>query len=397
MPKERRHLPSRIADLRELAPSLRELGEKNRAVPLLYLEITGLDRMAGANRRAALQICKQAVATALAASAGSVLRRGDIVAAGPGAAWFAALLVGRAVDARAQTVVADPDLAVAAMRLRSTVLEAFRKTRPEGAIPRTAGVRAGWTVIEPVDAAAPMTGLRHALRGAAVVARVEERRSTFLASVTHELRTPLTAIVGYVEQLQLKPRLSGAKHKQYLDVIASEAARLTRLVEGLIDAGAWGAGSLRLRIAPIDVAGVVERAWRTVEARHEDRRLQFSQRGKALAAADGERMLQVLVNLLDNAARHAKSSVDVRIGVRKSVARIAVSDDGDGFARGMLRDFAQPFSAGPGGQFGLGLSIARLLVEAHGGTLRASSRRGGGTSVIIKLHIAPQATVTQER
>jgi two-component system phosphate regulon sensor histidine kinase PhoR len=124
-----------------------------------------------------------------------------------------------------------------------------------------------------------MAALRHALRGAAVVARVEERRSTFLASVTHELRTPLTAIVGYVERLQSEPQLGAATQRHYLDVISSEAARLTRLVEGLIDAGAWGAGTLRLQLAPVDIAGLAERAWRTVEPRHAKRRLRFDLRG----------------------------------------------------------------------------------------------------------------------
>jgi signal transduction histidine kinase len=387
VPKERRHLPSRIADLRGLGPSLRQLSEQGRTAPLLYLEITGLETMRGAQRRAALQLCKQAVVTALAASAGNVLRSGDVVAAGPEAAWFAALLVGRAVDARAQALVADPDLAVAAMRLRSSVLEAFRKARPGGAIPRRAGVRVGWTVVEPVDLAAPMAGLRHAVRGAAVVARVEERRSTFLASVTHELRTPLTAIVGYVERLQSETSLAKSTQKHYLDVVASEAARLTRLVEGLIDAGAWGAGSLQLNVAPVDIGALVERAWHTVEPHHADRHLRFTQAGNAIARVDGERMLQVLVNLIDNAGRHTRTQIEVRIGVRAGEVRIAVNDDGEGFTRETLRDFAQPFATGPGGQFGLGLSIARLLVEAHGGQLRAAPRRGGGTSVIVKLHI----------
>jgi signal transduction histidine kinase len=242
--------------------------------------------------------------------------------------------------------------------------------------------------VEPVDLSAPMAGLRHAVRGAAVVARVEERRSTFLASVTHELRTPLTAIVGYVERLQSEPGLAKAKQRHYLDVVASEAARLTRLVEGLIDAGAWGAGSLRLNIAPVDIGGLVERAWHTVEPHHADRHLRFTQTGNAIAPLDVERMLQVLVNLIDNAARHARTQIEVRIGVRAGEVRIAVNDDGEGFSRETLRDFAQPFATGPGGQFGLGLSIARLLVEAHGGQLRAASRRGGGTSVSVKLHIA---------
>jgi signal transduction histidine kinase len=388
MARERRHLPSRIADLRGLSPSLRELGEQGRSVPLLYLEITGLDGLRGTKRKTALQACKKAVATALTASAGSVLRRGDVVAAGPGATWFAALLVGRAVDAAAQALVADPDLVVAAMRLRGSVLEAFRAAQSRGIMPRRAGVRAGWTVIEPVDPATPMVGLRHALRGAAVVARVEERRSTFLASVTHELRTPLTAIVGYVERLQEDPRLAAATQKRYLDVISTEAARLSRLVEGLIDAGAWGAGNLRLRVAPSDIGELVDRAWRTVEPRHIERCLRFSRHGSAVAEVDGERMQQVLVNLLDNAARHAKKTVGVRVATRAGVVGIAVNDDGDGFTRETLREFAQPFSIGPGGRLGLGLSIARLLVEAHGATLRAVARRGGGTSIIIKLHIA---------
>src|SRR5450755_2567332 len=230
MARERRHLPSRIADLRGLSPSLRELGEQGRSVPLLYLEITGLDGLRGTKRTMALQVCKKAVAIALTASAGSVLRRGDVVAAGPGATWFAALLVGRAVDVAAQELVADPDLVVAAMRLRGSVLEAFRAAQSRGIMPPRAGVRAGWTVIEPVDPSAPMVGLRHALRGAAVVARVEERRSTFLASVTHELRTPLTAIVGYVERLRISPRLGSERRRRYLDIVASEAARLSRLV-----------------------------------------------------------------------------------------------------------------------------------------------------------------------
>ena len=388
MPKERRHLPSRIADLRGLTPSLRQLADQGRSVPLLYIEITGLEGLRGAARRAALQACKQAVATALAASAGSVLRRGDVVAAGPGATWFAALLVGRAVDARAQAAVADPDLVVAAMRLRSSVLQAFRDARPDGAIPRNAGVRAGWTVVEPVDSAAPTVELRHALRGAAVVARIEERRSTFLASVTHELRTPLTAIVGYVERLQSDPKIAAAKQRHYLAVIASEAARLTRLVEGLIDAGAWGAGSLRLALAPVDIGALVERAWRAVEPRHAGRRLRFEKFGSAIAAVDAERMSQVLINVIDNAARHAAGHVEVRIGVHAGMLRIAVNDDGEGFTRETMRDFARPFAVGPGGQFGLGLSIARLLVEAHGGNIEAAGRRGGGASVIIRLHIA---------
>jgi signal transduction histidine kinase len=355
---------------------------------LLYLEITGLDGLRPTARKAALRACKRAVASALASSAGSVLRRGDAVAAGPNAAWFAALLVGRSIDLARRAVAPDADLVVAATRLRQAVLAAFRDEAARGAIPARAGVRAGWTVVEPVDSASALSELRHAVRGAAVVARIEERRAAFLASVTHELRTPLTAIIGYAERLQTGGRSTASRMRHDLSIIESEGRRLARLVEGLIDAGAWGAGSLRLRTEPAGIGELTDAAWASVALRHAARRVTYSRHGDAVTAVDRERMLQILVNILDNAARHASAKVSASIARRGGKIRIAVEDDGAGFAAEVVRDFARPFAVGPLGHLGLGLSIARLLVEAHGGTLRASTNRNGrGACVIASLPV----------
>ncbi|HLJ83898.1 MAG TPA: ATP-binding protein [Candidatus Eremiobacteraceae bacterium] len=385
---ERRDLPSRIPELRGLIPALRDLAQRRRAAPLLYLEITGLDGLRSAARHKALRACKRAVAAALAASAGSVLRRGDAVAAGPNAAWFAALLVGRSIDVAHRPGAPDADLVVAATRLRQAVLAAFRDEAARGKIPAGAGVRAGWTVVEPADAGAALAEFRLAVRGAAVVARIEERRAAFLASVTHELRTPLTAIIGYAERLQAGGRKAPGSLQRDLAIIESEGRRLARLVEGLIDAGAWGAGSLRLRTEPVGIGELTDAGWATVEPRHAVRKVNFLRRGDATVSADRERLQQVLVNVLDNAARHARHSVTATIARRGGKIRIAIEDDGAGFAAEAIRDFARPFAVGPLGHLGLGLSIARLLVEAHGGTLRASPRRnGGGASVIATLPV----------
>ena len=395
---ERRHLPSRIPELRALIPALQALAEGRRAVPLVYLEITGLDRMRAAERLEALRACKRAVAMALADSAGNVIRSGDVVAAAPSAAWFAALLIGRAVDTpRRPKAAADADLDVAAARLRQTVLAAFRTRRSDGAIPARAGVRVGWTIVEPVDPRRALAELRLAIRGAAVVARIEERRAAFLATVTHELRTPLTAIIGYAERLLADGSLPNGRFRHDLKIIEAEGRRLARLVEGLIDAGAWGAGSLRLNLEAVNLGELADEAWAAVEARRRSRRIRYTRDGDAVESVDRERMVQILVNLLDNAARHALSEVTVGITRRAGRVRVAVEDDGAGFARETMRDFARPFSVGPLGHLGLGLSIARLLIEAHGGSLSASARKAGGAAVIASLPCAGSRTERPRR
>src|SRR5205807_7979660 len=180
------------------------------------------------------------------------------------------------------------------------------------------GVRAGWTIIEPRDGTRPLSELRHALRGAAVVARLEERRATVLAAITHELRTPLTSILGFVERLADGGFASPAKRKRALDVVTDEARRLARLVEGLIDAGGWQAGRLALRLQPVRLRDVAARASVMMSEAARSRGVRISVRGSANAVADPDRMLQVAVNLLDNAVRHAQPGGAVRVAIART-------------------------------------------------------------------------------
>ena len=384
---DRRHLPSRIAGIRELAEPLRRLAAAGRSAPLLYLELTGLDSLAAGETRGVLGACKRAVSSALRQSVGSVLRKGDAIAAGPGGHWFAALLADRRPKGRLPGVSIDAELGMTAARLSAAARAALAAASHEEKIPAGIGVRGGWTVIEPVDASAPLEGLRHAVRGAAVVARVEEQRALMLAALNHELRTPLTSIVGYVERLRDDEALTVVKRRRYLDVVAEEARRLHALVEELIDVGSWAAGNLRLNPEPQSLRKLVDAAWLAVAPHAETRRLRLLVRGEARLIGDRQRLLQVFINCLDNAVRHARDggSIAVRISAGRDRCGVAFSDDGRGFDPKTLQSIGVPFGRGPGGRVGLGLAICRFIVEAHGGAMSARNRDRGGARLDIRL------------
>jgi signal transduction histidine kinase len=376
-----------IPEARALEAPLRALAHARKVAPLLYFELTGLDELEGLAARQANAACASVISGALRSAVGSLLRRDDAVVSGPNSRWFAALLVDRAVAARTRAAVSDADLGIVTGRLRGAIQSGLDDLRAGGGLAVRAGVRAGWTIIEPRDGERPLSELRHALRGAAVVARVEERRATVFAAITHELRTPLTSILGYAEQLAGAAWTDKRKRTRALGVMADEARRLARLVEGLIDTGAWQAGRLTLRRRPVELRGLVRKAMAVVAETARTRGVSVVARGDAGADVDPDRVLQVLVNLLDNAVRHARSGGKVRVGLAqtRSERTIVVTDDGSGFDRDAMPSLGTPFAVGRNGRLGLGLAISKMLVEAHGGTIEFGSVHGGGARVTVRL------------
>jgi signal transduction histidine kinase len=374
-----------LPDLRELAPQLRALARRGKAVPLLYVEFRSDERRPSAGVRARLAAYKQATASALKEAIGSILRQGDIAAAGAAGRWFIVLLAGRAEPASSHTL--DADLGVAADRLRRAVraeLARMRSLDTTGALPHALDVRCGWNVLEP--SALPLEALRHAVRGAALVARVEERRATVLAAITHEVRTPLTAIMGFAERLR-DDGLDSAARRRSLDIIVAESRRLQRLAEGLIDMGSWNAGGLRLDRRDVHLAEVVARACDTVADRAAAREVAFTVEGDAVVSVDPDRCEQILINLLDNAVRHSPrhGTVTIRISERLPAAetKVSIIDQGPGFEREVIAQAGIPFRRGKGGSVGLGLAIAQLLTEAHGGSLTLPRRGKAGGMVTV--------------
>ncbi|MDQ6779795.1 MAG: ATP-binding protein [Candidatus Eremiobacteraeota bacterium] len=392
---ERRTLASRIPELSSVARQLQRT-RAGSAIPLLYVEFCNLDsRRTSAGVRKFRAACKQATAAALKAAVGSILRQNDLVAAGRGGQWFIAVLIGRDIRAKDAGTI-DADLGLAAERLRQNVQTALHALVAGNAAGPRVAVRCGWNVFEPASAADSdvREALRHAIRGAALVGRVEERRALVLSAVTHELRTPLTSIIGYTERLQ-SGTTTLTQRAHWLAIIAEEARRLHRLTEGLIDVGAWSAGGLHLRLARCALRPIADAALKSLADRARDKKVRLTISGDAIARVDRDRVLQILINLLDNALRHTPPGA--RIGVRVSrngaLALIEVRDGGPGFSSEARSAGATPFSAGSNGKTGLGLAIADVLVKAHGGRLKLGGSNGSGGLVSVTLPLEKAANI----
>ena len=213
---------------------------------------------------------------------------------------------------------------------------------------------------------------------------IERQRAEFLGLVSHELRTPLAAIKGSVAAVRgAAPALPQAEVDQFHRIIDAQADHMQGLIGNLLDAGRIEAGTLSVDPEPSELAALVDRARNTFlngGARH------------AVAIdlppdlppvmADRQRIVQVLCNLLSNAARHSPESSPIRVEASRDGAHVAVavSDEGRGVPPEMLgRLFAKHVALAGGdaadgtAAAGLGLAICKGLVEAHGGRIRAES------------------------
>lgn len=246
-------------------------------------------------------------------------------------------------------------------------------------------------VAEPLELTELATSLNQL---AATLEDAERRRVTLIGDVAHEIRTPLTTLRGNLEGLvdgviEPTPQLFG--------VLQQETDRLTGLVDDLQQLSRVEAGDIELRITDVAIAGVVDRvvvqAAPSFEAKGVDLHVAVPT-GALLARADADRLVQVLTNLLSNALRHTEAGGSVTIEARSGGygVAVAVRDTGAGIAPEHLPYVFERFYRGErartraGGGSGIGLTIARALVEAQGGAIRAESPGAGrGTTFTITL------------
>ncbi|HTJ77248.1 MAG TPA: ATP-binding cassette domain-containing protein [Acidimicrobiales bacterium] len=236
---------------------------------------------------------------------------------------------------------------------------------------------------------------------AASLRRSQGLQRDFLSRMNHELRTPLTAIQGYASTLrQTDVDWDDSSQRRFLDSIASESARMGRLVGDLLDFSAIDSGTMRLVPDWCDVALVLEAARRCVRAPRSMITLR-SDDGLPPVWADHDRLEQVFVNLLDNAVLHASGathiSVDARHDPAEATVTVRVIDDGAGIPEDLGERVFLPHergaTGGPG--VGLGLAIARGIVEAHGGTIRLEPVTKG-TAVAVVIPVEPSDPADQD-
>ena len=222
------------------------------------------------------------------------------------------------------------------------------------------------------------------LQDLAPLEELERQRAEFLGLVSHELRAPLAAIRGSAGAvLGAAPALPQAEVRQYLRIVDAQARHMQGLIGNLLDAGRIEAGTLSVDPEPFEVAALVERA-RTTFLSGGARHFVAIDLPESLppVMADRERIVQVLSNLLSNAARHSPESSPIRVEAARDGAHVAVSvaDRGRGVPPEMLGQLFAKHVALAGGDAedgiaasGLGLAICKGLVEAHGGRIRAES------------------------
>ena len=216
----------------------------------------------------------------------------------------------------------------------------------------------------------------------------ERLRTEFLGLVSHELRTPLTSITGSaVALLDESAALDPAEMREFHRIILDQAGHMRGLIADLLDAGRIDSGTLSVSPAPTAVADLVERARSAFLAGGADRGVVVDlEDGLPPAMADRRRIVQVLNNLLANAARHTRIAATIRVAAARDGQHVAlsVSDDGAGVPPELLPHLFDKHAGGGSGTagHGLGLAICKGLVEAHGGRIRAESDGPGRGATI---------------
>jgi signal transduction histidine kinase len=246
------------------------------------------------------------------------------------------------------------------------------------------------------------------LRGEALYQErtLNRRKDELLSTVSHELNTPLVAILGWTRLLRANPANQSMLIKA-LETIERNATLQAKLIQDLLDMSRITAGKLRLKLEPVELESVIETAIASISHLAQAKAIDLVWWGVAgqqsdnpvLVQGDRDRLQQIITNLLTNAIKFTpdKGSINVELAVveaedssNASIAQISITDTGIGIAADFLPHlfdrFRQAEHPDAAKGLGLGLAIARHLVELHGGTIHAESAGvGQGATFTIKL------------
>ena len=236
-------------------------------------------------------------------------------------------------------------------------------------------------------------GVVYAFRDQTADRELEAAKSDFIATVSHELRTPMTAVYGAARTL-LRPdvELSPGRRSELLNMIATQSERLAQITEEVLLASKLDRGEVTVEQERVDVS---ELARETVDAMatHLECPVTLDAPAPAYARGDRDRIQQILINLLDNAARYSPEDCAISVSVveHDSCIRLAVADEGVGIAPSEQEAIFEKFyrvdpglTQAPGGT-GLGLYICRELARRMGGEIVVESEPGHGSTFVVEL------------
>jgi len=265
-------------------------------------------------------------------------------------------------------------------------------------IPRSAG-RKTLAVMTAGVGAVILLGLLALYHSARAIAETAERRSRFVSSVTHELKTPLTNIRMYIEMLAQKIAPNPQREQEYLNVLGSESARLSRLIDNVLEFSRIEKQKRRVDLVEGDFSEVIAEAGSIMQEklRQEGFEFQVVRGEKTLFAYDREVMIQVLINLMENAVKFGRKEPEKRITLTLAPQgdwmHIAVADTGPGIPQSALKKIFHDFyradteltQATRG--TGIGLALVHKWISAMGGIVTAENNPGQGCTFRIRLPI----------
>ena len=222
------------------------------------------------------------------------------------------------------------------------------------------------------------------------LAEAEEMERNFLMSVSHELRTPLTAIRGHADALSEGVIDDPETREASLEVIRCESERLTRLVGDLLDLAKLDAHRFTLSEDEVQLRRLLDRAYAARSEEAKQRGIEYERRFSAdpVVHTDGDRVLQIVTNLIDNAFVWTPDGgrIELGLGAENGTVAVTVADSGPGIAPADRERIFRPFFSGDESQgTGLGLAIARELAHALGGELDLESQPGRGSRFELRL------------
>ena len=229
----------------------------------------------------------------------------------------------------------------------------------------------------------------------ALLRRAEESRRDLIAAVSHDLRTPLTAIRAMLEALSDGVVDDPETVRRYHETMRVQVSHLARLIDDLFELSQLDAAPAPFDLSPGDLTAVVRETAETLamSSAGDGVAIAFDADGPAQAMLDPVRLARVVGNLLENAVRHSPPGSTVHVAVRRSgsLAKVIVEDRGPGISPEDLERIFSRFYRGEKsrsrthGGAGLGLAIARGIIDVHGGEIRAENRSEGGARFLFSL------------
>jgi len=230
--------------------------------------------------------------------------------------------------------------------------------------------------------------------------KIDETRRGFFADISHELRTPLTVIRGEGEIALRGKNKRIADYKRSIERVVEQAKHLSLLVNDLLFIARQGAGEARLKTQEIDLESLLAKVCGDARVLAHDKQIEVKLEtgsGPNVVNGDSAKLRQLFMVLLDNAVRYSKANGAVRVSVGRAngTVTVSVSDQGIGIAPGEIAELFARFRRGGnaaelnGEGLGLGLPVAKAIVEAHNGSIEMVSALGEGTTAVVSLPAAP--------